>query len=114
MKEQAGQSVGVVEDDGTVEPKPLLGGKMGRPDDVMEEGVETFPIVVIQKPHDGRPARAYKRQELGWTGAMKSMVGYGYSDRLHEPVRVEKATRPSSNYRRPLDRTYTGQSRGYA
>ncbi|KAL1848122.1 hypothetical protein Daus18300_013722 [Diaporthe australafricana] len=114
MEEQAGQSTGVIEDDGTVEPKPLLGGKMDRPDDVMEEGVETFPTVVIQRPQDGRPARAYKRQELGWTGAMKSMVGYGYNDRLQEPVPAEGARRQSSNLRRPLNRTYTGQSRSYA
>ncbi|KAG6363902.1 hypothetical protein INS49_009005 [Diaporthe citri] len=115
MEEQAGQSTGVVEDDGTVEPKPLLGSSgTARPDDVMEEGVETFPTVVIRKPQDGRPARAYKRQELGWTGAMKSMVGYGYNDRLQEPVPVESVRRPSTNLRRPMNRTYTGQSRGYA
>lgn len=115
VEEQAGQSTGVVEDDGTVEPKPLLGSSgPGRPDDVMEEGVETFPTVVIQRPQDGRPARAYKRQELGWTGAMKSMVGYGYADRLQEPVPVENVRRPSTNLRRPMNRTYTGQSRGYA
>lgn len=115
MEEQAGQSTGVVDDDGTVEPKPLLGSSnSARPDDVMEEGVETFPTVVIQKPQDGRPARAYKRQELGWTGAMKSMVGYGYTDRLQEPVPVENVRRPSTNLRRPMQRTYTGQSRGYA
>ncbi|KAJ0115622.1 cysteine protease domain-containing protein [Diaporthe amygdali] len=95
VEEQAGQSVGVVEDDGTVEPKPLLGSKMDHPDDVMEEGVETFPTVVIQRPQDGRPPRAYKRQELGWTGAMKSMVGYGYNDRLSEPAPMEKSKQQS-------------------
>ena len=114
-EEQAGQSAGAAGDDGTAEPKPLLGGsRTDRPDDLMEEGVETFPTVVIQRPQDGRPARAYKRQELGWTGAMKSMVGYGYADRLQEPVPVESVRRPSTSLRRPLNRTYTGQSRGYA
>ncbi|POS70377.1 cysteine protease [Diaporthe helianthi] len=71
MEEQAGQTgAGAVDDDGAAEPKPLLGGSnTGRPGNVMEEGVESFPTVIIQKPQDGRPARAYKRQELGWTGA---------------------------------------------
>lgn len=117
MEEQAGQSTGVVDDDGAVEPKPLLGSSPSAgPGDVMEEGVETFPTVVIQRPQDGRPARAYKRQELGWTGAMKTMVGYGAADRLQEPVPVpvENVRRPSTNLRRPMRRTYTGQSRGYA
>ncbi|KAH8774530.1 hypothetical protein F5883DRAFT_412508 [Diaporthe sp. PMI_573] len=117
MEEQAGQSAGVVDDDGTVEPKPLLGSSnTGGPGDLMEEGVETFPTVVIQRPQDGRPARAYKRQELGWTGAMKTMVGYGNGERLQEPVPVESARRPSASLRRPMNRTYTGQSRprGYA
>ncbi|KAI3401470.1 hypothetical protein diail_10904 [Diaporthe ilicicola] len=85
-EEQAGQPVGVVEEGGTVEPKPLLRARLDRPDGVMEEGAETFPTVVIQRPHDGRPARAYKRQELGWTGAIKSMVWYGYSYRLQQSV----------------------------
>jgi hypothetical protein len=117
MEEQAGQPSVVVDDDGTVEPKPpaepkpLLGSMItGGPDVVMEEGVETFPTVVIQRPQAGRPARAYKRQELGWTGAMKTMVGYGASTRLRGPVMVEGVRRPSASIRRPMNRAYTGQS----
>lgn len=58
-----------------------VNGKASRysqgPSNIVEEGVETFPVVIIEKKQDGQSIKVYRKRELGWTGAMKTMVGHG-------------------------------------
>ncbi len=39
-------------------------------------GAPGCPAIIVQQPPDGSEPTAWRRQQLGWTGAIKSIVGY--------------------------------------
>ncbi|KAK3943453.1 hypothetical protein QBC46DRAFT_377081 [Diplogelasinospora grovesii] len=64
---------------------PTAAMEMPQPDadaveEVTEEDMEVpaFPHLILERPTDGsKPRRAWKRQQMGWFGAVKYIVGVG-------------------------------------
>lgn len=78
--QQQGQSQGQGQAEGLLNGKNQynMGLGLGGDDEnsaVVEEGVESFPMMVVEPGQNGRPGKAWKQQQLGWTGAMMSIVG---------------------------------------
>jgi hypothetical protein len=66
--------------------------------DELEEEAEE-PDMILERPSDGSRPKAWKRQQLGWYGAMKAIVGYS------RPRRVEDVPFGTPAYGRRKTRT---------
>jgi hypothetical protein len=63
--------------------------------DTGDEIQEVGPDMIIERPSDGSQPKAWKRQQLGWYGAVKAIVGY------YKPRRAEDTPVGIAAYERP-------------
>ena len=55
---------------------PAAGPPGSDADDESGEEDDVEPTMILQRPSDGSRPKAWKRQQLGWYGAVKAIVGY--------------------------------------
>ena len=90
-------SSGVVDEDAVVD-------RLEDIDEPLEE-----PQMILEQPADGSKPKAWKRQQLGWYGAAKAIVGYGRTRKADDVppgvVAYDKRETPSPNRGRRQTRT---------
>ncbi|KAK4142975.1 uncharacterized protein C8A04DRAFT_12793 [Dichotomopilus funicola] len=55
---------------------------------------QAIPSMILERPGDGAKAKAWRREELGWVGAMQKILYKKFRDGADVPVGVEACERP--------------------